>query len=223
MPATAGGAVIPGPPARAGRGAIAALSLTTVAALGSGCGSGGPAGTGNPAGTAAVAPAALVQEMRPIGHAPSFHPPARGPVVGACRPRLGQRHGIHLELFAANRVMLLAAGIGTRPPRRVSEGRIVSAACYGSLVTLEPTGVILVRAGTTVRLASVFRSWGQPLSPHRLASFPAGRGRSVQVFVDGRRWAGPPGSVPLRPHSEVVLEVGPPVPPHSRYTFPPGA
>jgi hypothetical protein len=143
-------------------------------------------------------------------------------VVGPCRPRLGLRHGVHVEIFAANRVVLLAAGLGTKPPLRRSEGRIVAASCYGSLVTLEPTGVVLVRPGAGLTLAAVFRSWGQPLSRTRLASFAAGHGKDVEVFVGGRRWAGRPGAVPLRTHAEIVLEVGPRVPPHGRYTFPPG-
>ncbi len=127
-----------------------------------------------------------------------------------------------MELFAADRVVLVAAGIGTRPPRRLSEGRISSASCYGELVTLDPTGLVLVRTGSHSVLADLFRAWGQPLSSRRLASFSASTSRSVSVFVDGRRWGGTPGEVPLRPHSEIVLEVGPYVPPHRAYTFPPG-
>jgi hypothetical protein len=129
---------------------------------------------------------------------------------------------VHVELFAANRVVLVPAGIGTRPPRRLSEARISSAACYGALVTLDPTGLVLVRAGSRPVLADLFRAWGQPLSSRRLASFSASAGGSVSVFVDGRRWAGSPGNVALRPHSEIVLEVGPYVPPHHAYTFPSG-
>jgi hypothetical protein len=146
----------------------------------------------------------------------------RGPVIGVCRPDIGPRRGVHVEIFAANRVVLIAAGIGARPPFGYAEGRIAAAACYGSLVTLEPTGVVLVRGGP-LTLSAVFRSWGQPLSPHRLASFAAGPGSSVAVWVDGRRWVEAPGAVPLRRHAEIVLEVGPHVPPHSHYTFPPGA
>jgi hypothetical protein len=127
-----------------------------------------------------------------------------------------------VELFAADRVVLVAAGIGTRPPRRLSEGRISSARCYGELVTLDPTGLVLVPAGSRPVLANLFRAWGQPLSPQRLASFSASAGSSVSVFVDGQRWNGSPGSVPLVRHSEIVLEVGPYVPPHHAYTFPPG-
>jgi hypothetical protein len=42
------------------------------------------------------------------------------------------------------------------------------------------------------------------------------------VFVDGERWPGAPAAVPLTRHAEIVLEVGPRVPPHSSYAFPAG-
>jgi hypothetical protein len=143
--------------------------------------------------------------------------------AGRCKATLGTRVGAHVELFAANRVVLIASGIGTRPPVSYSAGRIAKAHCYGDLVTLEPTGVVLVRRGVRLTLSDLFRSWGQPLSERRLASFSADPGRGVQVYVDGRPRSGAPGEVPLTPHSEIVLEVGPHVPPHSAYTFPPGS
>jgi hypothetical protein len=167
-------------------------------------------------------PAKLLAQARPIGHGARFRPPATGPVMGSCKSALGARVGAHVELFAANRVVLIAAGIGTRPPVSYSAGRIASARCYGDLVTLEPTGVVLVRRGARPTLADLFRSWGQPLSEHRVASFSAGPGQSVRAFVDGRPRSGAPGAVPLARHSEIVLEVGPHVPPHASYTFPPG-
>ncbi|PZS11100.1 MAG: hypothetical protein DLM64_07325 [Solirubrobacterales bacterium] len=194
---------------------IAAALLVEAVGL-SGCGAEGH--------TASVPgiPRVLLLEARPIGTGPRFHPPASGPVTGRCARRLGARRGVHVELFAANRVVIVATGIGTRPPRAYSVGRISRAACYGDVVTLEPTGVVLVRSGRRPHLSSFFRAWGQHLSPRRLASFPAPAGTRVTVFVDGRRWPGSPGSVPLAVHSEIVLEVGPHVPPHASYTFPPG-
>jgi hypothetical protein len=167
-------------------------------------------------------PADLQRQARPIGRGPGFHLSATGPVHGDCRAGLGARDGVHVEVFAQNRVVLLPAGIGTRPPRRYSSGRISAARCYGDLVTLEPTGVVLVRRGTRPSLATLFSSWGQPLSARRVAGFPAPVGRRVSVYVNGRRWRGAPGAVPLRRHAEIVIEVGPPVPPHTSYTFPPG-
>src|SRR5580704_12651470 len=166
-------------------------------------------------------PHSLLLQARPIGSGASFRPPATGPVTGGCRQRLGPRSGVHVELFADNRVVIVAAGIGTRPPRSHLLGRISRAACYGTVVTLEPTGVVLVRAGSRPLLSDLFRAWGQPLSPRRLASF-ASTGMPVAVFVDGRRWHGLPGNVPLTAHSEIVLEIGPHVPPHTSYAFPPG-
>jgi hypothetical protein len=181
-----------------------------------GCGSGGRARSES------GLPADLVAGARPIGRGASFHPPARGPVLGDCRPRLGRRVGVHVELFAANRVVLVAAGIGTRPPRAFSGGRISKARCYGDVVTLEPTGVLQVRPSADLRLSDVFRSWGQPLSWRRLGPFSPAAGQRVELFVNGRRWRAAPGVVPLARHSEIVLEVGPHVPPHRSYTFPPG-
>lgn len=140
-------------------------------------------------------------------------------MLGACRRRLGPRDAAHVELFAADRVVLVAAGIGIRPPRRRSAGRITSAHCYGALVTLDPTGVVLVRRGSPLTIADLFASWGQPLGARRMVSF---RAAGVTAFVDGRRRRGPVGRIHLRRHAEIVLEVGPRVPPHRAYRFPPG-
>jgi hypothetical protein len=164
-------------------------------------------------------PAALAREARPIGRGSRFHPPASGPVLGTCRRRLGARTGVHVELFAANRVVLIAAGIGARPPLRQDAGRITAARCFGELVTVDPTGVVLIAPGRRLTLGDLFRSWGQPLSAHRMASF---NGR-VRVYVGGRRTAAGPVGLRLAPHAEIVLEVGPYVPPHASYRFPPGA
>lgn len=194
-----------------------------VALVPGGCGSGrtdrAAGGTG-PAGGALLA--ALVRERRPIGRGPRFQPPATGPVTGRCRRALGPRFGVHVEVFAADRVVLVPAGIGTRAPRRGSAGRIAAARCYGALVTLEPTGVVLVRPGRGLRLADLFRAWGRVLSRRRLLSFGTASGGGVAVYVGGRRRIGAPGRVLLTRDAEIVLEVGPLVPPHSSYAFPPG-
>jgi hypothetical protein len=173
-------------------------------------------------GASAPIPGALLSEARPIGTGPRFQPPASGSPVGRCERSLAARTGVHVEVFAANRVLLLPAGIGARRPWTLRSGRITSARCYGALVTLDPTGLVLVRSGAQLRLGDLFRSWGEPLSSTRLASFRAPKGSRVAVFVDGRAWGGAAAAVPLAPHAEIVLEVGPHVPPHASYTFPPG-
>ena len=205
---------------RRGGGARTAPAAGVAAAvlLIGGCGTTSHSGTGSPAAAQAIPPG-LARESRPIGRGRAFAPPARGPVLGPCRPGLGRRVGVHVEVFAADRVVLVAAGIGVRGPVRRLEGRITAARCFGELVTLEPTGVVLLAPGTRATVADLFRSWGRPLGPGRLLSF-AGR---VRVYVAGRRVREPAGRVALTPRGEIVLEVGPYVPPHAGYRFPPGA
>jgi len=195
--------------------------LIIAAAVSSACGS-SPLPTARPQPSSPI-PGSLLSEARPIGTGPRFQPPVTGPVSGRCEASLGPRTGVHIEVFAANRVLLLPAGIGARRPWTVLSGRIISARCYGALVTLDPTGLVLVRSGSRLSLEDLFLSWGEPLSPTRLASFRATMGNRVAIFIDGRAWHGTPDAVPLTPHAEIVLEVGPHVPPHSSYTFPPGS
>jgi hypothetical protein len=187
-----------------------------------GCGStrSTPASTRSGASTAGI-PRTLLLQARPIGRGGRFHPPPTGPVLGPCKARLGIRAGVHVELFAANRVVIVPAGIGVQGPLTLSSGRITRARCYGNPVTREPTGLVLVRPGSRPLVSDLFRSWGQPLSSVQLASFRASRGQRVAVYVNGRPWRGAPGSVPLSRHAVIVLEVGPHVPPHTSYAFPP--
>jgi len=102
---------------------------------------------------------------------------------------------MHLELFANGRVILFPPEIG----------------CW----TRDPTGVVHFRSPST--LGDFFRFWRQRLSPLRLLSF---RGE-VRVYRNGRRVRGDPRRLSLREGDEVVLEVGPYVPPNSFYLFPP--
>jgi hypothetical protein len=202
---------VPGLAARAARAVRVAVLVAAAAAVASGCGASQPL---DQAPASPQIPRSLLSEARPIGTGPRFTLSASGPVTGSCARSLGPRFGVHVEVFAANRVLLLPAGIGARQPWRER--------CYGALVTLDPTGLVLVRPGQRLTLAALFRSWGEPLSRTRLTSFTAQRGTQVAVFVDGRPWRAAPAAVPLTPHAEIVLEVGPHVPPHSSYAFPPG-
>ncbi len=199
------------------RARLAAAALLALPALLAGCGMSGRQGAASPI------PKQLLAQARPIGRGPRFSPPASGPVGRPCTPALGPRVAAHIEVFAANRAVIVAAGIGIKGPQMDSTGRITHARCYGPLVTLEPTGVVLARRGARVVLATLFAAWGQPLSRSRLVSFGASPGKHVTVFVDGTRWLGRPGSVPIGAHDEIVAEVGPYVPPHTHFTFAAGS
>lgn len=163
----------------------------------------------------------------PIGRAPAYRISPTSPAVAHHRTIAGLRcgvqtrhgvYGIHLELFAHRLVVPVPAGIGVGPPLRRSGAYVLGGACTYPLQTLEPTGVVRVHTATTPTLGALFAIWGQPLSDTRVASF----GGRVGAFVGGRRWRGDPRSIPLEGHAEIVLEVDGYIPPHPKYTFPPG-
>lgn len=181
------------------------------AGLAAGCGG----GAGAPQATHT---APLLAGARPVGPGPRFQPPLRQGPVPDCRPGpLGPRFGAHLELFGEGLVVIFPAGIGTRPPRERLAARIAKARCFGPVVTIDPTGLVLLRPGTRATVGDVFALWGQPLGPRMAASF---RGR-LRAWVNGRRHRGPVTEIPLGHHDEIVLEAGPYVLPHAKYTFPP--
>jgi len=164
-----------------------------------------------------------LSRTRPLGPGARFRPAPSalsGRAVGSMRCQAGGRlaYGAHIELFAADHEVLVPAGIGIAAARRrgpfVSSGR-----CRYPLSTVDPTGVIRVRADAgRPTVGQLFALWGQPLSRLRLASF-AGR---VRGFIGGRLWNGDPRDIVLARHAQVVLEVGPAVAPHPFYLFPAG-
>ena len=201
------------------RRSLQALALLAILAGLAGCGDQArPAAPAKPRRDGAGIPASLLAAERPIGRGERFHPSVTGAVPGQCTPTLGRRIASHVELFGAGQVILISAGVGTAPPRRSFAGRITGARCFGSVVTLDPTGTVYSRPGRRLTLADLFSAWGQPLSDTRIGSFTGG---PVRVYVDGRAQPGSPLTVPLGAHAEIVLEVGPAVPPHRRFVFPP--
>lgn len=162
-----------------------------------------------------------------LGQSPKHRPPSLaaraahgGPIDGLrCTTGNRPRFGVHLELFAARRVVLVAPGIGVAPPRTRRGAYVSSGRCSYPVRTREPTGVVEVETGPPAKtVGRLFAVWGQPLSRHRMAGF---RGR-VRAWVAGSRWTRGPRAIPLRPHAQIVLEVGGYVRPHSTYRFPPG-
>jgi hypothetical protein len=194
-----------------------AIALICSSLMLAGCGA---ARTASPERGGSGIPASLLARERPIGGGPRFQPHNAGTITGRCRPTLGKRAQVHIELFGANRVVLLAAGIGTRSPRRFSDGRLVKAACFGGVVTLDPTGTVYFRTGThRLTLGDLFDAWGQRLITTRIASFSGTE--PVRAYVNGRARGGNPRRIALTAGTEVVLEVGPHVPPHTHFPFPP--
>ena len=161
----------------------------------------------------------------PIGAEPGYRLPAASVRVLAGR-RTGRfrcggdagRFGVHVEVFARRRVVIVPAAIGVARPSRTSFARVRPGGCTYPLRTLDPTGVVEVRADVRATLGDFFALWGQRLGPQRLASFHG----VVLAFVGGRRWQGDPRRIPLARHAQIVLAIGGYVPPHPQYLFPPG-
>lgn len=150
---------------------------------------------------------------RPIGVGPGFRLPALGAAARTAMPigRLVCRRGpsdgpivAHLEIFARRETLVIPARIG-----------VVGGRCRYPVRTRGLTGLIYAdRSGLT--LGDLFAVWGQPLAQRRLAGFRA----PVVAFVAGRRVAGDVRSIPIRHHSQIVVEVSGYVPPHAHYVFP---
>lgn len=165
----------------------------------------------SPAAVAIAAVALLVPT--PIGVGPRFHPPPAA--RGACAPRpLAGGRRVHVELFAAGRVVIVPAGIGVRGGRD-RFGRITAARCRGAVWTTDPTGVVHFEGART--LGGLFAAWGRRLRPGGLLSF---RG-PVRLYRNGLRAAGDPRLLQLRHLDQLVLQVGRFIPPHRSYRFPP--
>jgi hypothetical protein len=150
-----------------------------------------------------------------IGRGPEFVPVAR--TVGPCLAGPVQgRSRAHLELFGRRHAVVIPAGIGVGAPLVRSQHRIVAARCRAVTRTLDPAGVIdFDRSALT--LGDFFAVWGEPLTRRRMASFHG----AVSAFVDGRRVAGDPATIPLRDGAQIVLQVGGYIPPHRQFLFPP--
>src|SRR4051812_49883886 len=109
-----------------------------------------------------------------------------------CHRNERRRFGVHIELFAARRVMLVAPGVGVAPPRVRDGAYVRGGRCSYPLRTREPTGVVEVEAtGRPKTLGDMFAVWGQPLSRRRMAGF---RGQA-RALVGGRPWPRDPWHV----------------------------
>jgi hypothetical protein len=153
----------------------------------------------------------------PIGVGALYHPgPGASPVRGLrCEAPERPRFGVHLELFAGQKVVIVPAGIGIAPPRLRQGPYVVAGRCSYPVRTREPTGVVEVERGASLTLGDLFAVWGRPLSAGGFAGFHG----PVTAYVDGRRRRGDPRTIPLRRHAEIVLELGGYVPPHASFRF----
>ena len=155
----------------------------------------------------------------PIGVGPLYHPAPGATAVSGLRCASAEqpRFGAHLELFAHGQVVIVPAGIGIAPPRRRQGAYVLGGRCSYPLSHARADGRRRGRARREPDARQLFEVWGQPLSRTRLMGFASRT--PILAFVNGRRFAGNPRAIPLRPHAEIVLELGGYVPPHAAFLF----
>ncbi len=124
----------------------------------------------------------------PVGPAPAYTPPARPATVAAGAPvgelrcgESGKAFRIHLEVFVDRKVVIVPAGIG-----------VSDKGCRYPVSTEGPDGVVRVAPG--LRLADVFRVWGQRLDASRLAGFTSES--PLRAYVGGKLVHGVAGCDP---------------------------
>jgi hypothetical protein len=135
------------------------------------------------------------------------------PIAGiSCDLQEGQRTHIHqhLVIFDRGKAVDIPRNVGQSPEHR----------CIYWLHTHTPDGIIHIEAPNdrSFTLADFFKVWGQPLSRTQAASAQAAKGAKLKVWVDGKPFAGDPATIKLAPHTDIVIEAGPPFPKPPRFT-----
>jgi hypothetical protein len=132
-----------------------------------------------------------------------------------CEPmaQLAYTSYAHLQVYVDGHSRAVPGGIGLvgPQPKLSSNGLSYSAAtCMYWLHTRAADGLIEVQSPVSRRftLGDLFAIWNQPLSSRRVAR---ARG-AVTATLDGVRWHGNPGTIPLTEHADIQLAVGEPVP-----------
>lgn len=110
----------------------------------------------------------------------------------------------HLTIVVDGHAHYPPAGVGIHPEHL----------CLYWLHTHDATGIIHIEAPhrITPRLREFFDIWGQPLTKHRVAEYLVPAVRRQEVFVGEKRWRRGAGNIPLRKHTAVTIEIGPPFP-----------
>jgi hypothetical protein len=139
--------------------------------------------------------------------------PIGEPVAGiSCDAMEGAKMHIHqhLVLIDHGRTVSIPANVG-RPMVR---------SCLYWVHTHTPDGIIHIESPQmrTFTLADFFAVWGQTLSRTQAASMHADKGGALKVWVDGKPYKGDPSKIQLTPHTDVVIEAGPPFPKPPKFT-----
>src|SRR5262245_5522439 len=131
--------------------------------------------------------------------------PSGEPVGGiSCDAMEGQRLHTHQHL------VILDRGVPVSIPPNV--GQPVVRRCIYWVHTHTPDGIIHIEApmDRSFTLGDFFNVWGQPLTRTKAADAHARKGQRLKVWVNDKPYTGDPRAIVLAPHTDIVIEAGPP-------------
>lgn len=144
----------------------------------------------------------------------------QGQDIDGIKCQVGEQLAFHIHAHLA----ILVDG----QPRLVSEqvgipGGPFNPRCFYWLHTHDTSGMIHMEAPIQQQftLGQFFDIWGQPLNRTNIAVYPVPNG-DLTAYVDGQVWNGDPRDIPLKAHTQVVLELGSQVQPPT-FQFPAGS
>jgi hypothetical protein len=119
----------------------------------------------------------------------------------------------HLLVFVNGEPRSLPFGIGLVAPavQKTGQDAFASASrCYYWLHVHAGDGIIHIESPTqqTFTLGQFFALWRQPLNMNTVGPATG----AVTAYVDGKPFAGDPGTIPLKDHEAIQLDVGTPTP-----------
>jgi hypothetical protein len=128
---------------------------------------------------------------------------AGAPVGCDASTQVAVHYHAHLDLFRSGRRIPVPAGVGN------------SGKCTHWLHTNQADGIVHVAAPASVgsrlfTLGDFLTVWGQPPPSAQAGILQIGPGQQLQVWQDGHRFTAGPSALVLRPHTQVVVELGPP-------------
>ena len=127
------------------------------------------------------------------------------PIAGiSCDAQEGQRIHIHQHLVLLDR--------GKPVPIPPNIGQPAGRSCIYWVHTHTPDGIIHIEApqDRSFTLGDFFSVWGQPLTPTAAAGMQAPKESKLKVWVDGKPFTGDPRTIPLKAHTDIVIQAGPP-------------
>ncbi len=129
----------------------------------------------------------------------------------------------YATLHVHTHLAIIDKGKQLQVPQYIGFAPSATGGCLYWIHTHDASGIIHLEApditppqGGRYTLGMLFDIWGQPLQRDDVAGITG----DVTAYVNGAKYDGDLSAIPLGAHQQIVLEVGPPVPPPN-YAFPP--